>query len=74
MRANSPGRDFWPFFPERSGEREDTLLFHWGKRRLVTLHKNGRRSFQKRHGFTPGQALGASGSAAGVRQADEDIA
>ncbi len=51
LRANSPGSKFLALLPpERSGESEMMLLFHWGI--------DG----------------GAFGSAAGIRQADEDIA
>src|SRR5260370_2603726 len=40
LRANSPASKFLALLPpERSGESEMMLLFHWGIDGLVTLHK-----------------------------------
>jgi DNA-binding CsgD family transcriptional regulator len=40
LRANSPGSRFLALLPpDRSGESEMTLLFHWGIDGFVTLHK-----------------------------------
>ncbi len=40
LRANSPGSKFLALLPpERSGESEIMLLFHWGIDGFVTLHK-----------------------------------
>src|SRR5260370_9558364 len=40
LRANSPGSKFLALIPpDRTGEREMWLLFHWGIDGFVTLHK-----------------------------------
>src|SRR5260370_6775102 len=40
LRANSPGSKFLALLPpDRSGENEMMLLFHWGIDGFVTLHK-----------------------------------
>jgi DNA-binding NarL/FixJ family response regulator len=48
LRANSPGSKFLALLPpERSGESEMTLLFHWGIDGFVTLHKKWKRELPK---------------------------
>ncbi len=48
LRANSPGSKFIALLPpERSGESEMVLLFHWGIDGFVTLHKQWKRELPK---------------------------
>src|SRR5712664_3124158 len=48
LRANSPGSKFLALLPpERSGEREMVLLFHWGIDGFVTLHKKWKAELPK---------------------------
>src|SRR5260370_880086 len=48
LRANSPSSKFVALLPpERSGESEMMLLFHWGIDGLVTLHKNWKTELPK---------------------------
>jgi len=48
LRANSPGSKFLALLPpERSGESETMLLFHWGIDGFVTLHKKWKTELPK---------------------------
>lgn len=48
LRANSPGSKFLALLPpERSGESEMMLLFHWGIDGFVTLHKKWKTELPK---------------------------
>ena len=48
LRANSPGSKFLALLPpERSGESEMVLLFHWGIDGFVTLHKKWKAELPK---------------------------
>src|SRR5260370_19046062 len=48
LRANSPSSKFVALLPpERSGESEMMLLFHWGFDGLGTLHENGKSELPK---------------------------
>jgi two-component system, NarL family, response regulator LiaR len=48
LRANSPGSKFLALLPpDRSGESEMMLLFHWGIDGFVTLHKRWKTELPK---------------------------
>jgi DNA-binding NarL/FixJ family response regulator len=48
LRANSPGSKFLALLPpDRSGESEMMLLFHWGIDGFVTLHKKWKTELPK---------------------------
>jgi len=48
LRANSPGSKFLALLPpDRSGENEMMLLFHWGIDGFVTLHKKWKTELPK---------------------------
>src|SRR5260370_38530604 len=48
LRANSPGSKFLAVLtPDKSGENEMMLLFHWGIDGFLTLHKNGKTELPK---------------------------
>ena len=48
LRANSPGSKFLALLPpDRSGETEMMLLFHWGIDGFVTLHKGWKTELPK---------------------------
>src|SRR5229473_6882423 len=48
LRANSPGSKFLALLPpDRSGESEVMLLFHWGIDGFVTLHKKWKTELPK---------------------------
>src|SRR5258708_29659312 len=48
LRANSPGSKFLALLPpDRTGENEMMLLFHWGSDGFVTLHKKWKTELPK---------------------------
>jgi NarL family two-component system response regulator LiaR len=48
LRANSPGSKFLALLPpDKSGENEMMLLFHWGIDGFVTLHKKWKTELPK---------------------------
>src|SRR5712692_6382348 len=48
LRANSPGSKFLALLPpDKSGESEMMLLFHWGIDGFVTLHKKWKAELRK---------------------------
>jgi len=56
LRANLPGSKFLAVFPDRSGESEMMLLFHWGIDGFVTTQE-WKTELPKRPSSTPGRAL-----------------